>query len=500
MKIKNLKLISYAYLMLPVIFFVLGWVKLIYSIPITAMLIYIYNCLYKQFKDENDNVITKKGFITLFICITIICVLGGHGGFFYQTSDWNARNAIFRDLINFDWPVMYEKQNTAMTYYIGQWIVPATITKTIEFAFVNILGNVSLANTEIWFNIGNVILLFWNSIGVTLACIWVLKTLKIQGKKSIIAIFIFLGFSGLDLIGTLCTGVLYQPHFEWWATYYQYSAMITQLFWVFNQCIAVWMITLMFLDETKVNNYMLLILLSVPFSPLGTVGLAILFLGKAIKFLIDSKKEGKIKEFFKDVFSIQNILAFISIFPIYLLYYLSNSSTQGDGIGGGFNILWSNYNSLQKILRFVGFLFLEIGIYFVFLLKSHEKESFFYVVLLSLIFIPLFQLGYAYDFCMRVSIPALLVVDVWIIDFVMQKINNKKVTVGLIALTIVFVLAIATPLMEFYRGFYYAKESNKINLVFDKLKTFEFEEAEDCGNFLTSDPKNNSFFYKYIAK
>ena len=501
MNINRLKLFSYAYLIAPVVIFSLGWLKPIYSIPITLMLIYIFLKIYKQCREENseEKILSNNGILLLFFSITLLCILGGHGGFFYQTGDWNERNAIFRDLINYKWPVYYKATDNALTYYIGQWMVPAFFSKILQFILGIFMGSSVIINSDICFYIGNVFLLYWNSIGVLLACLWLLKILKINGKKSIIAIVLFLGFSGLDILGFLGTRAMPTPyHLEWWAKRYQYSSMITQLYWVFNQCIGIWIITLMFLEEKRVNNYMLLILLSIPFSPLGTVGLAILFLARAIKYLIESIKNKKFKEFLKDVFSIQNIFALISIFPVHLLYYLSNASVQGSSTGGGFNILWKYFDSWKDLGKFAIFFMLEIGIYMIFTFSKHKKDSLFYVVLISLIVIPFFQLGYAFDFSMRVSIPPLVVITVWMIECFFEKINKKRITFGLVCLCLVVLMGSVTPAIEIYRGFYYAFEKKKIANVCDRIKTFTNDEKSS--NFLTNDPKENSIFYKYIAK
>ena len=190
MSIKNLKLISYLYLILPVIVFVIGWCKPIFSIPITIALLFVFKLTYNQYKKQNENFISKNKTIIIFIFMILVCVLAGHGGLFYQSSDWDCRNAIFRDLINFDWPVYYEKSDSALVYYIGQWMVPAVIGKLFGFISPDVA----------WVK-GNIALLLWDAIGVTLAILWVIKILKIHKKRDIIlAIIVFLFFSGLDII------------------------------------------------------------------------------------------------------------------------------------------------------------------------------------------------------------------------------------------------------------------------------------------------------------
>lgn len=508
---KKLKLISYLYLIIPIIIFVIGWTKVVFSIPITICLIVIFKLLCNQIKYRNENIIEFKKIIPIFIIILLICITSGLGGFFYQSSDWDARNAIFRDLVQQDWPVYYEKSNSALTYYIGQWMVPSVfgkivivIANAISSIFPNIFTNIlKKLSLEFAFQVGNIVLLFWNSLGVLIAILWLIKILKINKKLDIyLAIFIFLFFSGLDILGMYIFGTfsvfLNRIHLEWWAGIYQFSSMITQLFWVFNQSIPVWIITLMFLEEKRVNNYMLLILLALPFSPLPFIGLIILFACNGIKFLIESVKIRKIVNFIKDIFSIQNILAFISILPLYGCFYFGNSSAIGSTEGGGFSLMTDLLTPFE-LIKLLIFWFIEVGIYGIFLIKKHRKNPLFYVIMIALLIIPLFKLGYEYDFSMRVSIPLLLVINVWIVQKYLEEKNKKNITISFILLTIMLSIGFVTPMCEYARAFYYINKTKKINLVCDITKTFS--ELDEIGtNFVTQNPKENSMFFKYIAK
>lgn len=508
---KNLKLISYLYLIIPVIIFVISWTKLFFSIPITICLIIIFKLLYNQTKNDNQNISELKNIIPIFVIILLICITAGHGGLFYQSNDWDARNAIFRDLIQQNWPVYYEKSNSALTYYIGQWMVPSVFGKLAIFIanvtssifpniFTSIMKKLSL---EFAFKLGNIGLLFWNSLGVLIVILWLIKILKLEKRKDIyLAIFIFLFFSGLDIIGMTIFGTfnvfLRRIHLEWWAITYQFSSMITQLFWVFNQSIPAWIITLIFLEEKSVKNYMLLILLALPFSPLPFIGLIILFACNGIRFLIVSVKNKKAVNFIKDIFSIQNVLAFFTILPLYACLYFGNSSATGNKDGGGF-LLMTDLLTPFELIKLLIFWFIEVGIYGIFLIKRHRKNPLFYVIMIALLIIPLFKLGYEYDFSMRVSIPLLLVINVWIVQKYLEEKNKNNITISFILLTIVLSIGFVTPMCEYARAFYYINKTKKINLVCDITKTFS--ELDEIGaNFVTQNPKENSIFFKYIAK
>ena len=60
-------------------------------------------------------------------------------------------------------------------------------------------------------------------------------------KKSYIFLFVFVAFSGLDIIPGFSANVPidFIYHIERWAKYFQYSSKTTLLYWVFNQAIPI---------------------------------------------------------------------------------------------------------------------------------------------------------------------------------------------------------------------------------------------------------------------
>ena len=146
MSLKTLKYSSYIYLILPVIFFLIGWIKPIIAIPFSIAIIYAMFIVNKNC-ENTEMVITEKKLAIVFVILLIICVLAGQGGLFYQSHDHHWRNAIFRDLINQEWPVYYERSDTYLDYYIGHWLVPAGIAKMflpISQSFAWFFGNIML--------------------------------------------------------------------------------------------------------------------------------------------------------------------------------------------------------------------------------------------------------------------------------------------------------------------------------------------------------------------
>lgn len=481
MSLKTLKYSSYIYLILPVIFFLIGWIKPIIAIPFSIAIIYAMFIVNKNC-ENTEMVITEKKLAIVFVILLIICVLAGQGGLFYQSHDHHWRNAIFRDLINQEWPVYYERSDTYLDYYIGHWLVPAGIAKMF----------LPISQSFAWF-FGNIMLLFWSAIGITLAFLWIINGIKNKNKKNlIIALLIFIFFSGLDIIGIIKTKNIIDMHLEWWATSYQFSSMMTQLFWVFNQSIPTWLIIMMFLKEKNVENYFLLIILLLPYAPLPFLGAIPLFACNGFRCLYKSIKDKKVKQFFKEAFSIQNIIALVCILPIFYFYYSLNQSTVNSGFA-----IYTQLLTPAGILNLLMFWFLEIGIYGIFLYKEYRKSPLFWTSIITLLFIPICAFGGARDLAMRGSIPALIVGMVFVIDFLVNKFDEtKKLCAG--AIIVCLMIGAVTPGYEFTRAITTVIK-NKHTSVADGLVTFSNKIPDYFTNFLAENTED-AIFIKYLMK
>ena len=154
MKIKKniVCMLAYIYMTIPIIIFLITWLKAYIGFPMAVILLFGLFTIYKNEYKGQDTYFKFpiKHLVIILILLFVWIVLSGAGKLFYETWDWHWRNAIFRDLINYKWPVIYEESQTALVYYIMQWIVPAIVGK---------IGG--------W-SIGNFALMIWNLIGVVL--------------------------------------------------------------------------------------------------------------------------------------------------------------------------------------------------------------------------------------------------------------------------------------------------------------------------------------------
>ena len=117
---------------------------------------------------------------------------------------------------------------------------------------------------------------------------------------------VFLIFGGLDALGTLLTGNVYEQignRFEWWAAIFNYPSILTNLFWAYNQAIYGWLITIMILNEKDKRNIIFIYSSSLLSCTFPAIGL--------LPYVIYMFVKDGMKEIFRHIFSIQNIISFV---------------------------------------------------------------------------------------------------------------------------------------------------------------------------------------------
>src|SRR6266545_7483244 len=227
--------ISYLYLLLPFILFCMGWLRLAIALPVVGLMLGV---LWKLWNIESPESLDFGVSYTIFpaIILTGLWVfLSGVGGYAFQNWDHHWRNAVFRDLITNDWPVVYSLPEHGpikmLVYYVGYWLPAAIAGKLFGWKFANL------------------ILFLWTWLGVLLMVL----QLSIKLKASLLkTMFLLVAFSGMDALGVILFAkeypTLWPPvqHLEIWAGNLQYSSFTTQLFWVFNQSVPAWLCILTF--------------------------------------------------------------------------------------------------------------------------------------------------------------------------------------------------------------------------------------------------------------
>jgi len=134
----------------------------------------------------------------------------------------------------------------------------------------------------------------------------------------------------------------------------------------------------------------------------------------------------------------------------------------------------------------------------------YRKELPFWTCCGMLCLFPLVFTGVAADFCMRASIPALVVLCVYVIRFLFEKYKSPKRSFNrfvCILLTCFLIIGAFTPLIEMYRGVINSAVEGRYITFNDTFKSINSDEknARSVWNF-TAQQYENSTFYKYFAR
>lgn len=466
------------YLAIPISLFFLIWCKWYIALFSTLSIVYIY---IKYIRKEEFETVVHLPYKYFFLIIGIIilwCILGGQGNLYYQSGDWWARNDIYKNMIMKDIPITFGN-DTFLCYYFGHWIVPMTLSK--------ILLLIGISSSIVW-KVGNIFLLIWTSLGIILSFLFMISILKLNRTwKIIVALVIFIFFSGLDVVGLLIRNGNFSDHIEMWNVYFQFSSQTTQLFWVFNQAIPAWIGILVLISLDNIRNDIFIGALLILFSPLPLIGCFLICIFKIIfKYL----KKLNIKKFFQDLFTKQNILSLIFIFPALITFVFSNAKSGGNnGLLFNINIGEINFYNLFMLIIFI---FVEYGIYVTFIFKRHKRNYILWSILICLPFIAAFRFGTTNDFEMRASIPFLFCLMMFIIKQVTDEIEikNRKIIFSTksILLSLCLIIGSVTPFIEFYRGYHEVRTKHKINLVAENIS------IEDYGDNFIATTYNDKLF------
>jgi hypothetical protein len=484
----GMEIASVVYLALPVLLFFIGWLRpLVASLMIGVLLagVFWYS---KQVstEDYHANITSKRIAVMVAGGLMLAWVLtSGIGGLAPQTGDFNKHNAIVSDLTLYHWPVTYHirADRRPLVYYTAYYLPPAAIGKLAPSHHVGV---------------AHYALLFWSLLGILLVFYWLSR---LAGKSTVLLVLLFIGFSGMDVIGSFITHTADNPvplmsrttDLEWYAgpANLQYSSNTTSLFWVPQHALAAWLVGSMlaatFLEKRSRGNVFFTGALTVLWSPLVAIGLLPLYvclLGKRADW--------------RELVSWQSGAAGLLV-ALFGLYFLAGSH---QSLGTFLSFTALHYGLIEKIALLGLFILLEFGIYALLLApyvrRRESKEWFklFAVCTAFLVILPVFRLGIYNDLVMRASLPALLVIAVLAYRFVATRQTNPQLHYRQQLLIICLTLGLVSPLVEF--NTHLLSKRTDVNYWYSIGNPAISPQKEPTINQYLGNEK--SLFYKHLAR
>lgn len=412
------------YLMIPVMIFILGWIRALIAVPAVLILgAAVFFSVRDFLKDPEGKALSSDTafkfspvfLIAVAIFSLAIAYFSNIGEFVWGTTDHAFRKAILNDLIEYRWPVIYDLSKQSVpevnnmlpdtpvffSYYLSFWMIPAAAGKVLGFTFANIL------------------LYIWSVLGIIMILTGMAMVIK---RQSYAVIFSFLFFSGFDFIPYLYFQAKGPESWMWlegWTEHIVYISNANNLINVFNQCIPCWLIVILLMMARNNRSLGLTGALMFPYSPWATIGL----LPIAVYLLF--KKEFSAKETKKKVLNIcsfTNIAAPAVFVLLFVPLYLSNSNATSVS---GFT--WSFYGDpLKFLIAFVMTFVIEVLPAFILVFKDNRKNGLFWVVVIALAVMPIYKISGQNDFTMRGSMPEFFVLTVLLASTIARVMNEKK--------------------------------------------------------------------------
>lgn len=438
--ISRAETLALLYLVVPLFLFFAFFIRLELAIPACALIAFLLIEIVRRTRWRAP--VASPWIYVYFLFLVLLWLWLSHGpGGLHQNVDWFKHHAITNFLTENPWPAegrVGDLGDATLRYSLGWYLVPALVLKITGGAFQNL------------------VLLAWSALGVILFFSLLPSTVGNARAAMLIAPLVFIVFGGADLLGAFLSGYGAGPkyHFEWWASWIEFPANTTSLYWVPQHALPAWLgIALLMRQNTRPTllRYAALLTSAIAFwSPFIAMGL--------LPFLAALAWRHGLKNLAFDWRAVAATFLLAGPLGLYLV-------AGAESIPAGFIasvpcipdhphcFTWGSYAL---------FLFIEITLVLIILFLRNPKENFLVAAAITLCLIPLYRIGIYNDFAMRASIPALAVLAI---------LSAKTLVAGpprySAAVVVVLLLALPTSVGEIYRGFLHADAGIRPETTFD---------------------------------
>ena len=497
------------FLTIPLFMFFLGYLKLQVSIPLTLIfagivLYCVSDCMNgpdgnKNWGSDKDLKIPLSYLIGFAVTALAVSFVSGAGEYIYTLQDHEYRRAILRDLINYDWPVIYN-YNTQTNPEVIKIFGMASGQRAFSYYFIYWMP-AALAGKAFGFNVGNFVLYLWNSIGIFLC---LLSTSAVIKKVTAWVPFIFVFFSGLDIIPNLVYELTHYSDWRWFegfVTSMSYVSNFRELASVFNQMVPCFLVVAILLMSNNTRSMGLTAGILFCYSPWAVFGI----LPMVAAFLFGKNlRASKISKTLYNTFSPANIASAVLILTIFGSYYMTNS-----GAVSYKGFAWEYFsNPGWFILAYIVFILIEVIPFALILYKREKNNPVFLAALATLLILPFYRVSEMNDFTMRGSMPALFLFCILLCGVVPEVMDQKNTpttkkgwlkSAAIMLTVILMTFPTLLNLFVIFGSMLQGDKGNEENIgSLGNINQAEY--AEVIQEQFFAEGYEGSFFYRYFAK
>lgn len=411
---RNLLVASLCYLALPVAIFCLSWVTLWAGIPAVLAILACVVAICSRHSNGGRLPIKRMQLLWMLLILFLWVAIAGIGGYVWQNIwDHAYRNAVFMDLVTYDWPVV--RDNRILTYYLGFWIVPAGLVK--------ITGSMAIG----WLS-----QTLWAFMGVVLAVFWFFKYVG-RCKLRILLIIILVGT--IDIIPNIVMNRdLSGEILENWSRLAYAEWQNTMIYWVYNQSIPALLVCSMVFTVRSSKLTVFLIAIMLLYAPMSVV---LLFPLAVYQLAREVAQEPDWRLKLRRLLSPVNILSLLIAFVIGT-YILNNNNAQQLGL------IIGSMGRKALLISLLSLYLLSIGVWLPYIWRRIKNSYTFWILFLCYLPCPLLTMGQDIDFASRTLVPltAFLLMEVSrfvTIDWGVTSVRIRVWFIGLVCLSSVSV-------------------------------------------------------------
>ena len=155
-------------------------------------------------------------------------------------------------------------------------------------------------------------------------------------------------------------------------------------------------------------------------------------------------------------------------------------------------------NGRYFLISYLPFCIFMFGIYFILIWKHVQRDLFFYITLGVLCLIPFCRAGFFNDWCLGTSMPALFLLSIFCIRFLINKPNERRIKRKWVTLIVCMAINVPFVLYELYTPFKYTGFPKRSLSEYSCLHC-ENIDVDLRTNYFTYNYEE-SIFYKYLAR